>query len=65
MLSESGMLRIYCEILLLARDCYISSYDASYLDLVMRNGLPIATQDSGLKKAAKQCKVPLFKGVQK
>ncbi len=57
--------RMLKEILALARECYISSYDASYLDLAMRNGVPIATQDSGLKKAAKQCKVPLFKGIQK
>ncbi|MCP4266691.1 MAG: hypothetical protein GY797_24160 [Deltaproteobacteria bacterium] len=44
----------------LARECYISSYDASYLDLTMRNGIPIATQDNGLKNAAKRCNVALF-----
>lgn len=57
--------RMLKEILALARECHISSYDASYLDLAMKNGLPIATQDSGLKKAAKRCKVPLFKGREK
>lgn len=57
--------RMLKEILALARACGISSYDASYLDLAMKNGLPIATQDSGLKKAAKRCKVPLFKGREK
>lgn len=57
--------RMLKEILALARECGISSYDASYLDLAMKNGLPIATQDSGLKKAAKRCKVPLFKGLGK
>lgn len=56
--------RMLKEILSLARECHISSYDASYLDLAMKNGLPIATQDSGLKKAANQCKVPLFEGIQ-
>lgn len=57
--------RMLKEIFALARECNISSYDASYLDLAMRNGAPIATQDSRLKKAAKKCKVPLFKGIQK
>lgn len=52
--------RMIKEIFALAREYYISSYDASYLDLAMRNGVPIATQDSGLKKAAKRCNVPLF-----
>ncbi len=57
--------RMLKEIFALARECSISSYDASYLDLAMRNGVPIATQDSGLKKAAKRCDVPLFKGRQR
>lgn len=53
--------RMTKEILALARERQISTYDASYLDLAMRKGLPIATQDSGLKKAAKACDVPIFK----
>lgn len=56
--------RMLKEIFSLARECNISSYDASYLDLAMRSGVSIATQDSGLKKAAKRCDVPLFKGRQ-
>ncbi len=55
--------RMLKEIFALARKSNISSYDASYLDLAMRYGVPIATQDSALKKAAKQCKVSLFKGI--
>lgn len=53
--------RMTKEILALARERHISTYDASYLDLAMRKGVPIATQDSGLKKAAKACEVPIFK----
>ena len=53
--------RMTREILSLARERHISTYDASYLDLAMRKGLPIATQDSGLKKAARACEVPIFK----
>ena len=38
---------------------HISSYDASYLDLAMRKGLPIATLDNGLIAAAKLSQVPI------
>ncbi len=48
------------EILMLAREHRLSTYDASYLDLAMRSGLPIATLDAGLRRAAKACQVPLF-----
>jgi predicted nucleic acid-binding protein len=30
----------------------LSSYDAAYLELAMHHGLPIATQDVQLKRAA-------------
>jgi len=36
----------------LAMRYQLSSYDAAYLDLAMRHGLPLATQDQQLKKAA-------------
>lgn len=36
----------------LAMRYQLSSYDAVYLDLAMRHGLPLATQDQQLKKAA-------------
>jgi predicted nucleic acid-binding protein len=51
--------RMTKEILALAREHQLSTYDASYLDLAMRTGLPIATRDSGLIQAAKRCKVPI------
>lgn len=44
----------------LAREHHLSSYDAAYLELAMREGLPIATQDKVLKKAAKKCGVRLI-----
>lgn len=49
-------------LLALARQSQLSSYDASYLDLSMRRGIPIATLDARLKAAAKMMKVPIFKG---
>lgn len=40
------------ELLGLARAHDLSSYDASYLDLAMKKGLPLATLDEKLRKAA-------------
>lgn len=52
--------RMLTDIIALARDLRLSTYDASYLDLAMRLGLPIATQDKLLMKAARKCGVPLL-----
>jgi predicted nucleic acid-binding protein len=52
--------RMLKEIMALAREQKLSTYDASYLDLAMRSGLPIATRDAHLSKAARKCKVPAF-----
>lgn len=45
------------DLLGLARAHNLSSYDASYLDLAMRKGLPLATLDEKLRKAAASTKV--------
>ncbi|VBB41569.1 Ribonuclease VapC [uncultured Desulfatiglans sp.] len=52
--------RMLKEIVSLAREHGLSTYDASYLDLAMRFDLPLATQDPALAKAAEKCKVPAF-----
>ncbi|MBW2030661.1 MAG: type II toxin-antitoxin system VapC family toxin [Deltaproteobacteria bacterium] len=52
--------RIFSEVLNLAREHGLSSYDASYLDLAMRLGLPLATQDEALQQAATRCGVEIF-----
>lgn len=44
----------------LARAYKLSSYDAAYLELAIREGLSIATLDSDLVKAAKKAGVNLF-----
>jgi predicted nucleic acid-binding protein len=44
----------------LARAHNLSSYDASYLELAIRLGLPLAAQDGKLKTAAEAVGVPLF-----
>lgn len=44
----------------LARRYKLSSYDASYLELALRLGLPLATLDDDLQKAAKKAGVKRF-----
>jgi predicted nucleic acid-binding protein len=48
------------ELLALARANNLSSYDASYLDLAMSKGLPIATLDNKLIEAARRIDVPIL-----
>ena len=45
----------------LARRYKLSAYDASYLELAVRRGLPLATLDEGLHKAAKKAGVKKFR----
>ena len=40
------------QILPLARTCHLSAYDAAYLELAIREGLPLATLDDDLRRAA-------------
>ncbi|MCH9691575.1 MAG: type II toxin-antitoxin system VapC family toxin [Gammaproteobacteria bacterium] len=44
----------------LSRAYKLSSYDAAYLELAIREGLPLATLDKDLKKAARQADVELY-----
>ena len=53
--------RIFSEIFGLAHEYNLSTYDASYLDLAMRRGLPMASLDKNLIAAAKRSKVPLLR----
>ena len=52
--------RIMKDLLALARANNLSSYDASYLDLSMRKGFPLATLDTRLREAAKKTEVPVL-----
>lgn len=47
-------------ILDVGREYRLSSYDASYLELAMREGLPFATQDGALRQAAAKCGIMLI-----
>ena len=48
------------EIFALARKHKLSSHEASYLDLAMVKGIPIATLDNKLIEAAKRIDVPIL-----
>jgi len=48
------------EILELAEKYRLTAYDAAYLELALREGLPLATLDKDLKKAAHAAGVRLF-----
>ncbi len=48
-------------VLELARSQELSAYDAAYLELAMREGIPLATQDEDLRAAAGRVGVPLAK----
>lgn len=45
---------------LLAREHDLSAYDAAYLELAQRAGLPLATMDHSLAAAARRSGVPLL-----
>jgi predicted nucleic acid-binding protein len=47
-------------VLELARSERLSAYDASYLELAMRRGIPLATKDDDLAKAARRAGVMLL-----
>jgi predicted nucleic acid-binding protein len=49
-------------VLPLARDYGLSAYDAAYLELSIRHGVPLATLDAKLRKAAQRAGVKIFGG---
>ena len=52
--------RAHGPILALARRHRLTAYDATYLDVALRRGLPLATRDRDLEGAAKVSGVPLI-----
>ncbi len=51
--------RALSEILSVGRHQGLSSYDAAYLELAMREGAPLATRDDRLRRASERCGVKL------
>lgn len=52
--------RAWSDILALARTHRLSAYDAAYLELAVREGIPLATLGGPLEAAAKAIGVPRF-----
>ncbi len=58
--DQESSQRVFKDVLALAREHRLSAYDATYLDLAMRSGLPLATHDRSLIRASRKCGVPMF-----
>jgi predicted nucleic acid-binding protein len=52
--------RTFHTVLPLAREQRLSAYDAAYLELALRRGIPIATTDTKVRPAAQALGVPLL-----
>jgi predicted nucleic acid-binding protein len=54
--------RAFAGVLSVAREQNLTTYDAAYLELALREGLPLATLDRALRKAAKAAGVAILEG---
>jgi len=52
--SDSHLKSLWNNAVVVAREHGLSVYDGTYLDLAMREGIPLATRDRALRKAAKK-----------
>jgi len=53
--------RAFGQVLALAERYQLTTYDASYLELAQRRGLPLATVDKNLAQAASAVRVEIYK----
>jgi predicted nucleic acid-binding protein len=58
--DTDGLSHVFSEVLEQARRYQRSAYDASYLELSQRLGLPFATKDEPLRKAAEELGLAIF-----
>lgn len=58
--DEPKGLRVFEDVLKIARSHGLTAYDATYLELAMRKGMKLATQDVELRRAANEAGVALF-----
>jgi predicted nucleic acid-binding protein len=58
--DEETKAHAFADTMHLARSHNLSAYDAAYLELAMRRGVPLATLDEKLKTAARAVGVPLY-----
>ena len=55
-----GLDQVFSAVVDHARRYQRSAYDASYLELALRRGLPFATKDEPLRKAAEELGLRIF-----
>jgi predicted nucleic acid-binding protein len=60
--DEATGVRALHETISLAREHRLTAYDAAYLELAMRRGLPLATDDRSLRAAAQRAGGALLSG---
>lgn len=58
-IDEETPRRAWRECLALAEAQSLTVYDAAYLELAIREGLPLATRDRALSAAAARCGIPV------
>jgi predicted nucleic acid-binding protein len=58
--DDETMARAWTDTVNLARVQALTAYDATYLELALRHGLPLATLDAKLKTAATVVGVPIY-----
>lgn len=56
-IDEEAIRLATTEISSLASKYSLTTYDATYLELAIRRGLPLASRDAALNKAARKCRV--------
>lgn len=60
MIDANTAAKALADSLILGRQHRLSSYDSAYLELALREGLPFATQDDALRRAATATGVKLI-----
>jgi predicted nucleic acid-binding protein len=58
--DKASRRKIFSETLALARQHGLTAYDAAYLELALRLGIPLASLDSSLRKVAQSLGVEVF-----
>jgi predicted nucleic acid-binding protein len=57
--DPQSLVHIFSDVLSVAQKHKLTAYDAAYLELALRGGVPIATLDSSLRRAAKAAGVKI------
>ena len=59
-ISDSHLVSLWSSAVVVARAHGLSVYDGTYLDLAMREGIPLATRDRALRRAARKLGVAIL-----